>query len=126
MRYAAAFKKLGYDIRLPLQHWSCASETGVCLSLWRKEIDWQQQKFDTFEDAGPTETWSAAGSNQRIRDLSLAVNKFDGWVDVVVVDGVLGEGVDDAHPWDVKIRRKRWRVVRFDEKTGHFRAELFD
>jgi hypothetical protein len=122
MRYAQAFKKLGYDIRNPRQHWSCSSNHGVCLSLWRKEIDWKNHKFDTREDAGPTETWNPAGANQRIRDLIVARDDFDGWIDVVVVDGTPGAGVDEATPWQRE--GLRWRVVAFDEPTGHFRAEV--
>jgi hypothetical protein len=125
MRYAEAFKKLGYDLANPRQHWSCAGPHGVCLSLWRSEIDWKNRKFDTREDAGPVDTWNAAGANQRIHDLALVRNHFGNWIDVVVVDGVPGEGVDNATPWHPKQRQGlRWRVVWFDEETGHFRAEL--
>lgn len=74
MRYAEAFKKLGYDLPNPRQHWSCSSESGVCLSLWHQEIDWKNHKFDTREDAGPPDTWNAAGANQRRRDLAIAVD----------------------------------------------------
>jgi hypothetical protein len=126
MRYAEAFKKLGYDLPNPRQHWSCSSDEGVCLSLWRTEIDWKGRKFDTREDAGPTETWNAAGANQSLRDLIIARDDFDGWIDVVVVDGIPGEGVEKATPWRSDQRGQRWRLVDFDEATGHFRAELFD
>jgi hypothetical protein len=125
MRYAEAFEKLGYDLHNPRQHWSCSSESGVCLSLWHQEIDWKNHKFDTREDAGPPDTWNAAGANQRRRDLAIAVDKFDGWIDVVVVRGVPGEGVDDASPWLPRQREgKRWRVTSFDNASGHFRAEI--
>ena len=61
------------------------------------------------------------------RDLTIASQRFDGWIDVVVVDGVPGEGVDEATPWLPANRQGlRWRVVAFDEESGHFRAELFD
>jgi hypothetical protein len=125
MRYAEAFKKLGYDLPNPRQHWSCSGEKGVCLSLWHKEIDWKNRKFDTKEDAGPPEGWSTAGAKQRIRDLKLAMEKFGGWVDVVVVKGVPGQGVDNANPWLPNERQgQRWRVTTFEESTGHFRAEM--
>jgi hypothetical protein len=125
MGYKEAFAKLGYDLRNARQHWSCASDTGVCLSLWRKEIDWKNRKFDTREDAGPTETWNSAGANQRKRDLDIAMIKFGGLIDVVVVNGTPGEGVEDAAPWSPDERQGlRWKVTQFDKPTGHFRAEL--
>ena len=125
MRYQEAFNKLGYSLPNPRQHWSCANESGVCLSLWRTEIDWKNRKFDTREDAGPTESWNPAGANQRIRDLIAARDRFDGWIDVVIVDGVPGEGVDKATPWVPSEREGlRWRVTAFDETSGHFRAEM--
>lgn len=125
MGYKESFRKLGYHLTNPRQHWSCASEAGVCLSLWRKEIDWKNHKFDTREDAGPTDTWNAAGANQRKRDLVVAMSKFGGWIDVVVVDGIPGEGVDKATPWEPDGRQGlRWRVTEFDEASGHFRAEI--
>lgn len=127
MRYAEAFQRLGYDLRNPRQHWSCAAAHGVCVSLWRTEIDWKERKFDTLEDAGPTERWNPAGANQRVRDLVVARDEFDGWIDVVVVDGIPGKGVSNATPWDPAQRQGlRWRVISFDEATGHFRAELFE
>jgi len=102
-----------------------ASETGVCIILWRTEIDWKNRKFDTREDAGPTETWNIAGANQRKRDLVVAMGEFEGWIDVVVVDGIPGEGVDNATPWAPNERQGlRWRLTEFDETSGHFRAEM--
>lgn len=125
MRYAEAFKRLGYDLANPRQHWSCTSDAGVCLSLWRSEIDWKGRKFDTREDANPLDTWNTAGNNQRKRDLAVAVEKFGGWVDVVVVDGVPGEGVDKATPWIPAERQGlHWRVSEFESSSGHFRAEM--
>ena len=125
MGYKEAFAKLGYDLRNARQHWTCASESGVCVSLWRTEIDWKARKMDTREDAGPPETWNAAAANQRKKDLAVAVAKFDGWIDVVIVDGVPGQGVDKATPWDPAQREGlRWRITRFDEESGHFRAEM--
>lgn len=125
MRYAEAFKKLGYNLQLPRLHWTASSDKGVCISLWRSEIDWPNRKFDTREDANPPATWNAAGANQRRENLRKAVNDFGGWVDVVVVDGVPGQKVRNATPWSPEERSGLfWRVVSFDEATGHFRAEM--
>ena len=125
MGYKEAFAKLGYDLKNPRQHWSCASDIGVCLSLWRTEIDWTARKMDTREDAGPVDTWNPAGANQRKRDLAVAMADFGGWIDVVVVDGIPGKGVNNATPWNPAEREGlRWRVTEFDEVSGHFRAEL--
>ena len=125
MRYAEAFTKLNYDLRLPRQHWSAVSDQGVCISLWRVEIDWKNRKFDSREDANPPDTWNAAGANKRKEHLKTAVQEFGGWVDVVVVDGIPGEGVDKATPWNPAERENLlWRVTFFDEAMGHFRAEM--
>jgi hypothetical protein len=71
------------------------------------------------------DTWNAAGAKQRIRDLAWARDWFHNWIDVVVVDGNPGEGVENATPWHPEQRQGlRWRIVWFDEETGHFRAEL--
>jgi hypothetical protein len=124
MRFAEAFKSLGYDIVLPRLHWSASNENGVCISLCRSEIDWPSLVFDTQIHAGPPETWNSAGDNKRRLDLQRAIDEFDGRVDVVVVDGIPGNGVAGAHPWKIEERQNRhWRITDFQPATGHFRAE---
>jgi hypothetical protein len=123
MKFAEAFNRLGYRLEVPRLDWSAQNDDGVCLSLWRSEINWKDLSFDTRVDAGPPATWNAAGNNKRMRHLSTALAKFDGWVDVVVVDGVPGEGVNNATPWNPEDRQgRRWRVSNFDDLTGHFAA----
>lgn len=123
MRYADAFAKLGYLLEAPRQDWSASNDSGVCLSLWRSEIDWKSLSFDTRVNAGPVETWNVAGRNKRRRHLAQAIAHHGGWIDVVVVDGVPGEGVDNASPWMVKERQgRRWKVVDLDPEIGHFKT----
>jgi hypothetical protein len=82
MRFTEAFAKLGYKVRAPRTDWSATSDDGVCLSLWRTEINWTDLSFDTQIDAGPPDTWNPAGNNRRkqhiaeaLDEVSLASNK---------------------------------------------------
>jgi hypothetical protein len=124
MKFSEAFRKLGYEVEFPRLDWSALNENGVCLSLWRSEIDWKSLSFDTRVNAGPISTWNPAGANKRKRHLKKAMEDHDAWIDVVVVDGIPGEGVDKATPWMPKDRRGlRWRVFDFDPDAGHFVAK---
>lgn len=119
MKFAEAFKALGYRLAIPRTDWSAENERGVCISLWRSEIQWKPGMpwIDTRLHAGPIERWNPAGNNKRIKHLTRAVHDLDGWVDVVVVDGEPGHGITDAEAWT---RVPRWRVENFDPDTGHF------
>lgn len=121
MKFSEAFNKMGYTLPFPRTDWSASNANGVCLSLWRSEIDWKSLSFDTRVNAGPPQTWNPAGNNKRKLHLAEALAQFDGWIDVVVVDGVPGEGVDKATPWTPEERRGlKWRVSSFDNDVGHF------
>lgn len=90
---------------------------------WKAGQPW----LDTRAHGGPIERWGgAAGNRKRIEHIERAIGEFDGNVDVVVVRGKPGEGVDDAFPW-LPERRKgyRWKITAFEPRTGHFRAETF-
>lgn len=124
MQFAEAFKRLGYKLAVPRTDWSAESETGVCLSLWRSEIDWKSLTMDTRVHAGPPSTWNAAGNNKRKRHLATALERHAGWIDVVVVDGVPGKGVTRATPWNPAERQGlRWQVSEFESVIGHFTAK---
>jgi hypothetical protein len=124
MQFAEAFNKLGYKLTFPRTDWSAETATGVCISLWRSEIDWKALSFDTRVSAGVPATWNPAGNNKRKRHLAVALERFAGWVDVVVVDGVPGEGVSNATPWNQRDRKGlRWRVLSLDEEVGHFAVQ---
>lgn len=123
MKFGEAFSKLGYQLDTPRLDWSAVNDTGVCISLWRSEIDWPALSFDTRINAGPPSTWNPAGNNKRKRHLARAVQEHSGWVDVVIVDGIPGEGVDKASPWISKEREgRKWRVLEFEPELGHFKA----
>jgi hypothetical protein len=127
MQFGEAFRELGYKLGAPRQDWSAENGSGVCLSLWQKEIHPTNRGLwiDTTVHCGPLEIWrSKPGNRKRIDHIYRAVSSLDGFVDVVLVNGTPGEGYDDAHPWKPEQRKgHRWRVVHFDPQTGHFRAE---
>ena len=123
MKFTEAFNRLGYRLPVPRTDWSAESEFGICLSLWRTEIDWKTLSTNTRIHAGPPATWNAAGNNKRKRHITAAIERFDGWIDVVIVDGVPGEGVEKASPWNPAERRGlKWRISDFDPVVGHFSA----
>lgn len=127
MNFSSAFKALGYDLKAPRTDWSADSATGVCLSLWAKEIKYEQGgcSFDTQRDAQPIETWnSKPGFRKRVAHIQKAQEAMNGRIDVVIVSGMPGVGYEDAHPWRPEERKgTAWFVTSFDEATGHFRAE---
>ncbi|MDY0885409.1 hypothetical protein ACFPL7_24225 [Dongia soli] len=127
MRYTEAFAKLGYKVELPRQDYTAASERGVCITVWRCELKTRKglPSLDSREDAGPIEEWGQLhGSRKRVDHFALAIQKFGGVVDVVIVEGVPGEGVKDAHPWMPAERKgSRWHVTYLDPLSGHFAVE---
>lgn len=123
MKFTDAFGRLGYHLPVPRTDWSAENETGICLSLWRSEIDWKSLSTDTRIHAGHPSTWNSAGNNKRKRHLAVALERYGGWVDVVIVDGIPGQGVDNATPWNPQERRGlRWQVYDFEPRVGHFAA----
>jgi hypothetical protein len=128
MKYGEAFSKLGYQLVVPRQDWTAEKENGVCITVWKNNIDYSNWTFDTRVHAKDWEEWgSKSGNKKRIRHATRALSDFHGWVDVVIVDGLPGEGVANADPWIEKDRKgKRWRVTYLEEETGHIRLELLD
>lgn len=127
MIYSEAFRTLGFALANQRQHWSAASETGVCISLWRSETRYTKETrttwCDTRESASPLEAWKdKAGNQKRIEHLKRALEEFDGFADVVIVGGVPGEKFGDADPWLPAKRGARWKVSFLDPDTGHFAA----
>jgi hypothetical protein len=125
MRFVEAFNSMGYDVPAWRTDWSAQKDDGICLSLWTKETDWKNLVMDTRVHADPIEGWGhKPGNRKRILHARRALNEFDGWVDVVKIEGVPGESYGSAAPWEPNERQGRqWRVVFLDDATGHLRLE---
>lgn len=126
MRFVEAFNSLGYEVPVPRTDWSSEKADGVCLSLWKSEVDWAAPpSFDLFKlhTPGQTDWENLPGAQKRARHLGRAMEEFDGWVDVVLLTGVPGEGVKSADPWRATERKgHRWCVTGFDAGSGFFTA----
>jgi len=125
MKFVEAFNALGYDVENQRQDWSAEANGGVCLSLWSKETDWKQLVMDTRTHASGWNDWGhKSGNKKRTRHARRALSEFDGWVDVVKIDGVPGVGYGTATPWIPAERQDyRWRITFLDDATGHLRLE---
>lgn len=83
--------------------------------------------MDTEVDTGPIEYWrSKPGARKREVHIAQALDRHDGFVDVVLVSGQTGEEggagkVTECHEWNVERRRGRWRIQAFDPYSGHFK-----
>jgi hypothetical protein len=128
MLFSEAFAKLGYSLDNPRQDWSAEKMGGICLTLWSKETDWKALVMDTRIHAKQLASWrDKPGNKKRIRHAKLALAGFDGWIDVVKLDGEPGVSFGNASPWLPSERMgKRWRVTYVDEATGHIRLEVQD
>lgn len=126
MKFTEAFQKLGYKVDAPRQDWSAEKEGGVCITIWASEIKFEKDRawFDSKLHAGPFDVWkNLPGNRKRIGHLQHVVDNLGGAIDVVVVKGTPGEGVDDAHPWIPEERKgKRWYIINFERDTGHYAA----
>lgn len=130
MQYHEAFRALGYRLDAIRTDWSAANATGVCLSLWRKEIamDHGAPFFDSRVHADPIEVWGdKPGARRRLEHLKAAEDEFDRWLDVVLRAGGYHDGPSQpSEPWIVAERQNhKWRLTFLDRETGHFacRAE---
>ena len=125
MRFVEAFNALGYQVPAWRTDWSAEKPDGICLSLWTKETDWKSLTMDSRVHAGPIQEWGRKpGSKKRIQHALRALSEFDGWIDVVKIDGTPGESYGSASPWLPSERQnRRWRVVYLDDATGHLKLE---
>jgi len=125
MKYVEAFNKLGYEVSAPRTDWTSEKDDGVCLTLWTREVEWTPQppSLNLFEMSTPgSNAWEKLpGHAKRTMHLSRAMNEFGGRVDVVLVKGIPGEGIDSADPWLTDQRNGfGWRLTKFDSETGFF------
>ena len=125
MQFVEAFNSLGYQVPTWRTDWSAEKADGICLSLWAQETDWKQLVMDTRLHAGALEQWGwKPGNRKRVLHARRALEEFDGWVDVVKIEGVPGEGYGSASPWLPAERRgRRWRITYLEDDTGHLRME---
>lgn len=125
MQFVEAFHALGYAIENQRQDWSAEKEDGVCITLWTKETDWKTLVMDTRIHATEYADWGhKSGNRKRSLHARRALDEFDGWVDVVKVDGVPGVGYGTASPWEPNQRNAFcWRVTYLDDASGHLRLE---
>ncbi|MEC3912238.1 hypothetical protein U5A82_17675 [Sphingobium sp. CR2-8] len=127
MKYGEAFSKLGYKLQAPRTDWSAQGDHGVCLTLWRSEIDWAAKPLtmDTRLRGGRLEEWERKPGNiKRRMHILYALEHHAGWVDAIIVDGTSKTGVEKATPWNAEERfGLRWRITYFEADTGHFCVE---
>ena len=127
MQFVEAFEELGYKVPNPRQDWSAEKPDGVCITLWKADVNWvpPPPKFDLWKlaEPGQNEWENLPGHSKRTRHLQRAMSDFDGKVDVVIVGGTPGEGYGTADPWLLQQRKNHtWRLTKFDEATGFFSA----
>jgi hypothetical protein len=127
MRFVEAFKSLGYDLSSPRQDWSAEKVDGVCITLWKEEVDRKPPppRFDLCNHWDPAANdWQhLQGHSKRLRHLNRAVSELDGWADMIIVGGKPGEGYETADPWLPNQRLNHgWRITKFDNETGFFAA----
>ena len=125
MQYVEAFNSLGYEVPNPRQDWSAEKNDGVCITLWKSEVQWTPAppRLDLWTRATPgTTDWeNLPGHKKRTNHIERAVSEFDGWVDVIVVNGIPGQGYGAADPWLPAQRENHgWRIQEFDKATGFF------
>ena len=125
MQFVEAFNSLSYEVPAQRTDWSAEKDDGICLSLWTKETDWKQLVMDTRIHADPLDRWGhKPGNKKRKLHARRAMDEFDGWVDVVKIDGTPGESYGNASPWLPEDRQaRRWRITYLDDETGHLRME---
>jgi len=114
----------------PRSDWTAEKDDGVCITLWKEEIAFKEGHpwIDTKVHCQPIEIWGdKQGNKKRIQHLKKAMSDFDGFVDLIIVEGIPGEGVEKANPWLPDNRKGyRWQVTEFDESTGHFEAKIVE
>jgi hypothetical protein len=126
MQYSKAFQELGYRLDSPRQDWTAEKDDGVCVTLWKRRIDWNELSYDTRLHKTSIDVWSTkSGNSKRIRHARRAIDEFGGWVDAILISGEPGNGYEDAQIWvPAEKSGKRWRVTFLDEEVGHIRIEV--
>jgi len=125
MQYAEAFAAFGYSLISVRNDWTAEKPDGVCITIWKRELDWKTMSMDSRTHGGPIESWGhKPGNKRRIEHAARALREFDGWVDAILISGKPGASYEDAQPWIPSQKDGMWwRVVCLDEVTGHIRLQ---
>lgn len=125
MQYSAAFEALGYSLDNVRQDWSAENATGVCVTIWKRQMNWDEMSYDTRQHKTKSEIWQAKlGNRKRVAHAKRALEDFEGWIDAILISGEPGVSYEDAQLWVPSEKGgKRWRVVFLDEASGHLRLE---
>lgn len=129
MNYVEAFNSLGYDVPNPRQDWSAEKSNGICITLWKVQVDWTPlpPSFNLWalHEPGKTDWEHLPGHAKRCRHIERAVSEFEGKVDVIIVSGEPTEGYGTADPWlPLERHDHSWFVTKFDSETGFFSATV--
>lgn len=126
MQYEQAFNSLGYSLISVRNDWTAEKYDGVCVTIWKRELDWKSMVMDSQIHGGDIAGWGhKQGNARRILHATRALAEFDGWVDAILISGQPGISYEDAQPWIPADKGgKRWRVTFLDSSTGHIRFEL--
>jgi hypothetical protein len=125
MKYSEAFEALGYQLQNVRQDWSAEKPDAVCITIWKRRMNWDELSYDTRLHKTSIDIWGAKSGNQkRILHAKRALEEFSGWVDAILISGEPGVSYEDAQIWvPAEKGSKQWRVVFLDESTGHIRLE---
>ncbi|WP_257543587.1 hypothetical protein [Sphingopyxis sp. DBS4] len=125
MQYSSAFEEFGYKLENVRQDWSAQNATGVCITIWKRRMNWDELSYDTRLHKSSVDIWSEkSGNRKRIVHAQRALNDFEGWIDAILISGEPGVSYEDAQLWIPSEKGgKRWRVVFLDQAIGHIRLE---
>src|SRR3546814_8272630 len=113
MQYGEAFTKRGYALTAPRQDWSAERDDGVCITLWRTEIDWKTLTMDSRVRGGPLGDWSGLpGNAKRIRHATRALDGFGGMVDAIIVEDRTSACFNSSHNFASRISSYALELTR--------------
>ena len=125
-----AFAYFGVSLNNDRWSWSGKTPDGktVVLQLWKDFLNYKTQpkSYDVFNDHR-LPTWiDKPGNTERKDDIKWAIEHCDGKFRVVigVAKDVNSETRETAEAYAQ--RNMIMKIVKFDERTGEFRAEMVD
>src|SRR5690606_33698224 len=104
------FHELGYRLKDVRQDWSAEIANGVCITIWKRRMNWDELSYDTREHTTFIDAWSSKSGNQkRIAHARKALDEFDGWIDAILISGEPGVSYEDAQIWEPSL--KGWETL---------------